>query len=111
MHLEPREKARSRPRSSEQKKVHYDWELDDGVRRCARHAKRDRLKRFVDSDGDGLFAKADALVGIAFQSPSGEDVIVIQLRAAGTVDLKPPLGTRPAEDSPAEAGRQAAERY
>ena len=61
----PREKARAKPRSQGQKKYHYVWELDDGVTRFARHTKRDRLKLFVDSDGDGLFTKADALVGRA----------------------------------------------
>ena len=60
-----KEKARSKPRSPGQKKYHYVWELDDGVTRFARHTKRDRLKLFVDSDGDGLFIKADALVGRA----------------------------------------------
>ena len=60
-----KEKARSKPRSPGQKKYHYVWELDDGVTRFARHTKRDRLKLFVDSDGDGLFTKADALVGRA----------------------------------------------
>ena len=61
----PREKARSQSRSTGQKNYHYVWELDDGVTRFARHTKRDRLKLFVDSDGDGLFTKADALVGRA----------------------------------------------
>ena len=37
----------------------------DGVPRFARDTKRDRLKLFVDSDGDGLFTKAAALVGRA----------------------------------------------
>ena len=61
----PRNPAQSRPSSFKQKKYHYVWDLDDGVPRFARHTKRDRLKLFVDSDGDGLFTKADALVGRA----------------------------------------------
>ena len=61
----PRNPAESRSSLRKQKKHHYVWDLDDGVPRFARHTKRDRLKLFVDSDGDGLFTKADALVGRA----------------------------------------------
>ena len=61
----PRNPAQSRSNLRKQKKYHYVWDLDDGVPRLASHTKRDRLKLFVDSDGDGLFTKADALVGRA----------------------------------------------
>ena len=61
----PGNPAQTRSSLRKQKRYHYVWDLDDGAPRFARHTKRDRLKLFVDSDGDGLFTKADALVGRA----------------------------------------------
>ena len=61
----PRNPAQSRSNLRKQKKYHYVWDLYYGDPRLASHTKRDRLKLFVDSDGDGLFTKADALVGRA----------------------------------------------
>ena len=48
---------------SKQRTHHYFWDLDDGRPGFVRQTKRDRLKLFVDSDGDGLFTKKDELVG------------------------------------------------
>ena len=42
---------------SKQRTHHYFWDLDDGRPGFVRQTKRDRLKLFVDSDGDGLFTK------------------------------------------------------
>ena len=52
-------------RTRGQRKHHYTWDLDDGRPGFVRHTKKDRLKIYVDSDGDGLFTAKDELVGRA----------------------------------------------
>lgn len=56
---------RKKNRKSNQLNYHYTWDLDDGRPGFVRHTKRDRLRLFVDSDGDGLFTSEDELVGRA----------------------------------------------
>ena len=58
------EALRSR-RESGRRKHHYTWDLDDGRPGFVRHTKKDRLKIYVDADGDGLFTANDKLVGRA----------------------------------------------
>ena len=48
-----------------ERKHHYTWDLDDGRPGFVRHTKKDRLKIYVDVDGDGLFTANDKLVGRA----------------------------------------------
>ena len=58
------EALKSRRKRGE-RKHHYTWDLDDGRPGFVRHTKKDRLKIYVDVDGDGLFKANDKLVGRA----------------------------------------------
>ena len=58
------EALKSRRKRGE-RKHHYTWDLDDGRPGFVRHTKKDRLKIYVDVDGDGLFTANDKLVGRA----------------------------------------------
>jgi len=48
-----------------EKRFHYIWDLDDGRPGFVRHTKRDKLKLFFDSDGDGRLTNDDVLIGRA----------------------------------------------
>ena len=48
-----------------EKRFHYIWDLDDGRPEHVRHTKRDKLKLFFDSDGDGRLTNDDVLIGRA----------------------------------------------
>ena len=55
----------SNKQSKAERRYHYVWDLDDGRPGFVRHTKRDRLKFYIDSDGDGLFTKNDVLISRA----------------------------------------------
>ena len=59
------EEALKSRRKRGERKHHFTWDLDDGRPGFVRHTKKDRLKIYVDVDGDGLFTASDKLVGRA----------------------------------------------
>ncbi len=55
----------AKKQSKAERNYQYVWDLDDGRPGFVRHTKRDRLKLYFDSDGDGLFTKNDVLISRA----------------------------------------------
>ena len=55
--------SKGRQRKKTVRRHHYRWDLDDGFPGFIRETRRNSLKLYVDSDRNGVFSKADDLIG------------------------------------------------